>query len=125
MILGTTWRSFSKSSRNNSELKTNVSKSENKSGKSSLSKQKNNSGSTQGNTSKPKETTSDLAPKLSKDGKLTPQEHQYQLNNNLCLFCGISGHVAKDCSKASIAKAHAAKAEQDSMSTSSSEPNKY
>jgi len=52
-----------------------------------------------------------LSSKLSKDGKMMPQEHQCQLNNNICLSCGISGHISKDCSKASIAKSHAAKAE--------------
>jgi len=63
--------------------------------------------------------------KLGKDGKLMPQERQCQLDNNLCLFCGNPGHVAKDCSKASVAKAHAAKAEQEkSVSTSCSNPSR-
>ena len=75
----------------------------------------------QGNTSTPKEMTSNLSTKLSKDGKLMPQEHQCQLNNNLCLFCGNSGHVAKDFSKASAAKACTAKAEQDKSTSSGSE----
>jgi len=88
-------------------------------------KQKNDSSSAQGNASTPKEMNSDLLTKLGKDGKLMPQEHQCQLNNNLCLFCGNFGHVAKDCSKASTAKACTAKAEQDkSVSTFSSEPKK-
>ena len=117
-------RSF-QSSRNKSESKSDASKSGNKYSKNSSLKQKNNSGSTQGNTSAPKETNSDLSSKIRKDGKLMPQEHQYQLNNNLCLFCGNSRHVAKDCSKASTAKACAAKAEQDkSASTSGLEPKK-
>jgi hypothetical protein len=30
----------------------------------------------------------DLTEKLSKDGKLTQQEHQHHQDNNLCLFCG-------------------------------------
>jgi len=86
-------------------------------------KQKNNSSSTQGNTSMPKEMTSNLSTKLGKDGKLMPQEHQCRLDNNLCLFCGNSGHISKDCSKASAAKTHAANAEQDkSTLTSSLEP---
>jgi len=76
--------------------------------------------------SKQKEPASDYSSKLGKDGKLTSQEHQRRLDNNLCLFCGTSGHVTKDCSKPSsaAAKAHAAKAEQDSVSTSGSDPKK-
>src|SRR5882724_10932016 len=116
---------ISKSSKNKSKSKPDASKTDNKSSKNSSMKQKNNSGSTQGNTSAPKETTSDLLTKLSEDGKLMPQECQCQLNNNLCLFFSNSGHIAKDCSKASAAKACAAKAEQDkSASTSGSEPKK-
>jgi len=120
------WEShISKSSRNKSEPKHDTSKSDNKSSKNSLMKQKNNSGSAQSNTSAPKEPISDLSTILSKDGKLTLQEHQCQLNNNLCLFCGNSGHVAKDCSKASAAKACTAKAEQDKAASNySSEPKK-
>jgi len=73
--------------------------------------------------SEPKEPASDYSSKLGKDGKLTPQERQRRLDNNLCLFCGTSGHVAKDCSKPSsaAAKAQVAKAEQISVSTSGSD----
>lgn len=69
--------------------------------------QKNNSNS--GN-----KKTSDLADKLGKDGKLTKEERQRRFDNNLCMFCGRSGHIAKECSKASssAAKARAAKAEE-------------
>src|SRR6266481_2855838 len=41
----------------------------------------------------------DLTGKLGKDGKLTPAEQQCRMENNLCLFCGNTGHLAKDCSK--------------------------
>jgi len=113
---------ISESSRNKSEHKHDTSKSDNKSNKNSLTEQKNNSGSAQDSTSAPKEPTSDLSSKLINDSKLMPQEHQCQLDNNLCLFCGNPGHIAKDGSKASAAKAHAAKAEQDkSVLTSGSE----
>jgi len=91
----------SRSSGNKSKPKTDVAKSDHKSGKSSWSKQKNNSDSTQGNTSEPKEPTPNLASKLSKDSELTPQECQHQLHNNLCLLCGIYRHIAKDFSKSS------------------------
>ena len=41
----------------------------------------------------------DLIGKLGKDGKLTPQEHQCCMDNSLCLFCGKTGHIAKECLK--------------------------
>jgi hypothetical protein len=61
---------------------------------------------------KPAQTqkSSDLSSKLGKDGKITDQERQRRIDNNLCLYCGGHGHTAKDCHKASNAKARAAKA---------------
>ena len=52
----------------------------------------------------------DLTGKLGKDGKLTPQECQCCMDNSLCLFCGKTGHIAKECPKsmAIAAWAHAA-----------------
>ena len=41
----------------------------------------------------------DLTGKLGKDGKLTPQECQHRMDNSLCLFCGKTGHIAKECPK--------------------------
>lgn len=41
----------------------------------------------------------DISSKLGKDGKLLPEERQRRFDNNLCLRCGGSGHVAKDCTK--------------------------
>src|SRR5882672_4309389 len=77
------------SSRNKSEHKSDSNKSDNKSGKGS-SKQKNtNSGSTQskGSASEQKKTTTpDLSSKLSKDGKITPQERQHHLQQALPLL---------------------------------------
>jgi hypothetical protein len=32
-------------------------------------------------------------------GKLTPEERQARLKNNLCLYCGKAGHVVNDCFK--------------------------
>jgi hypothetical protein len=60
-------------------------------------------------TSTPK-STSNLSSKLGKDGKLTPQEQQRHFDQNLCLFCGKTGHVTKDCPKSTAAKACAANA---------------
>jgi hypothetical protein len=53
---------------------------------------------------------SDLASKLGKDGKLTKEERQRRFDNNLCMFCGKAGHVAKDCYKSGSSAAKARKA---------------
>ena len=50
----------------------------------------------------------DLTDKLGKDGKLTTQERQRHLDNELCLLCGKSGHMVCNCPKST--KARAAKA---------------
>jgi hypothetical protein len=52
----------------------------------------------------------DLSTKLGKDGKLTPEERQRRVDNNLCMFCGKSGHVARECYKSSSRAAKARKA---------------
>ena len=61
-------------------------------------------------------SSSSAPDKLGKDGKLTPQERQRRFDNNLCLFCGGTGHTAKDCPKSSSssakAKARAAQAKE-------------
>ena len=49
----------------------------------------------------------DLTSKLGKDGKLTPQEHQCHMDNSLCLFCGKTRHIAKECPKLSAIAARA------------------
>jgi len=90
---------------------------------SSQSKQKssnNSSGSSQskGSSSEPKKTNPDLSSKLGKDSKLTQQERQCRLDNNLCLFCGAPVHMAKDFPKCASAKARTAKLTQDLASTS-------
>jgi hypothetical protein len=40
-----------------------------------------------------------LATKLGKDGKLTTAERKHCFDNKLCMFCGLAGHIAKDCPK--------------------------
>jgi len=51
----------------------------------------------------------DLTNKLGKDRKLTAEERKQRLDNNLCMFCGGTGHFADNCPKKSKkAKAHAA-----------------
>src|SRR5271168_2289572 len=58
-----------------------------------------------------------------KNGKLTPQERQSRMDNELCLYCGETGHKAGNCNKqsssSSKAKARAAKAEEKETSTPS------
>ena len=40
-----------------------------------------------------------LTTKLGKDGKLTAAERKNRFDNKLCMFCGLAGHIAKDCPK--------------------------
>jgi len=52
---------------------------------------------------------SDLINKLGKDGKLTADERKRHLDNNLCMFCGGTGHFTDNCpKKTKKAKAHTA-----------------
>jgi len=110
----------SRSSVNKSDPKSDPTKYLSQSGNGSLQSKKNNknSSSTQskGSTSEQKEPTPNLLLKLRKDGKLMPQEHQCCLDNKLCLFCGTSGHIAKDYPKSSSdsSKSQAAKTDQES-----------
>ena len=66
------------------------------------------------NTSGTPKPPSDLASKLGANGRLTQQERPCHMDQNLCLFCGKPGHMAKDCNKVVAAKARAASATQDS-----------
>ena len=68
---------------------------------------------------KPQSTKPDLTGKLDSCGKLTQQEQQCWIDNNLCLFCGKKGHKVQDC----ILRQNAAKARASTTaSTSSSTP---
>ncbi|KAG6327660.1 hypothetical protein ID866_11429 [Astraeus odoratus] len=52
-------------------------------------------------------STSDLSGIIGKDRKLTAMECLHRMKNSLCLFCGLPGHLAKDCPRST---SHAAKA---------------
>jgi len=43
--------------------------------------------------------TAELSDKLGKDSKLTSEECKHRFDMNLCMFCGATGHKAKDCPK--------------------------
>ena len=43
--------------------------------------------------------TPDISDKLGRDGKLTSEERQHRFDKGLCMFCGASGHLAKECPK--------------------------
>jgi len=62
----------------------------------------------------------DLTDKLGKDGKLTAEEHKRRLDNNLCMFCGGTGHFMDNCpKKTKKAKAHAVAITAESGKTDS------
>ena len=84
------------------------------SGSSSKDKDKDRSKYGNQNQKKP-----DLMDKLGKDGKLTAQECQQHLDNELCLLCGKSGHMVCDCLKST--KARAAKASNPTTSETKAE----
>ena len=78
-----------------------------------------NTGSSNTNQKKP---NPDLSSKLGKDSKLMQAERQHHFEQNLCLFCGKTGHITKECSKAtsSAAKACSAYATDKSSDAKSS-----
>jgi len=63
-------------------------------------------------TFKPPSTSgsTSISDKLGKDGKLTQTERQRRFDNNLCMFCGGVGHLARECPKSSKVKVRAAHA---------------
>ncbi|KAF9228548.1 hypothetical protein BS17DRAFT_690687 [Gyrodon lividus] len=57
--------------------------------------------------SPPCPSQTDLSQKLSKDGKLTCKEPKHHFGLKLCMFCGASSHMAKDCHKSTSKTAKA------------------
>ena len=77
-----------------------TSKSSGKSEKSKLSLGNSAQSSSSLNlTPKKSGKTPELLDKLRKDGKLTSEERKHRFEQNLCMFCGGSGHKAKECPK--------------------------
>ena len=62
--------------------------------------------------------TPELLDKLGKDGKLTSEERKRRFEQNLCMFCGSSGHKAKECPK-SGSQAAKARSATTTMTTTS------
>ena len=75
-------------------------------------------------TSRTLKPSSDLAPKLGADGRLTQQEKQHRIDQKLCLFCSKPGPMAKDCNKATSAKACVASVIRDKPSSTATESRK-
>jgi len=113
------WEHVQEHSReSNTNSKTTLSKTPNQysstSGNNSTQQQKGQSNVKTSHPAVPEKTPSttkpDLSGKLDSHGKLTAKERQYQIDNNLCLFCGKKGHQVTNClsAKASTAKGRAA-----------------
>ena len=102
----------------------NADKNRNNNGGKSNSSNSGNSGNANAGSSNTnqKKPNPDLSLKLRKDSKLTQAERQCRFEQNLCLFCGKTGHIAKECSKATsaTAKAHSASATDKSSDAKSS-----
>ncbi|KIN93466.1 hypothetical protein M404DRAFT_36082 [Pisolithus tinctorius Marx 270] len=77
-------------SSNNNQAKTSNNNNSGSSPKPASSKPGNNNNS---NSSKPESS------KLSKDGRLTPEECKHHIEGNLCMFCGGPGHFTDKCPK--------------------------
>jgi hypothetical protein len=90
----------SSSSDNNNNMSSSNNNSNNNSGKKN--NKKSDKGQKQQNSGKQQQASrstlkNDLSSKLDLSGKLTQQEHQCRMDNNLCLFCGKGGHKVSDC----------------------------
>lgn len=79
------------------------------------------SGSGNSGGAKPSSNRPDLSSKLGKNGKLTPQERERRMKEGLCLFCGQSGHMARDCPRSTSSAFKARAAQLDSSDAPPSE----
>ena len=101
----------------------NTDKNKNNNGRKSNSGNSSNSGNanTGSSNTNQKKPNPDLSSKLGKDGKLTQAERQCRFKQNPCLFCGKTGHIAKECSKvtSTATKARSASATDKSSNAKS------
>jgi Zinc knuckle len=70
---------------------------------------------------KPKHFSSD---KVGKNGKLTTEERERRIKEDLCLYCGEKGHKAQDCPKSKAAKARASALTSDEPAAGSADSKK-
>ncbi|KAG6326406.1 hypothetical protein ID866_12683 [Astraeus odoratus] len=66
-------------------------------------------------------STPDLSGIIGKDGKLTAVECLCHMKDSLCLFCGLPGHLAKDCPRSTSHMAKACTAQAASIAASTVE----
>src|SRR5271156_3980702 len=86
-----------------SDNKSNNSASKNKPSASTS----NTNNNTNNKSAKPSTFAKTIADKLGKDGKLNTDERQRRFDNNLCLYCGGTGHKTAECKKATASKTKA------------------
>ena len=106
--------------------KTNTTQNTDKNKNNNSGKSNSSNANTCSSNTNQKKPNPDLSSKLGKDGKLTQAERQRRFEQNLCLFCGKTGHIAKECSKATsaAAKAHSASATDKNSDAKSSTESK-
>src|SRR5271155_4463037 len=66
-----------------------------------------NTSNTANKPAKPSTSATSISDQLGQDGKLTADERQRHFDNNLCLYCGGTGHKTAECKKAAASKAKA------------------
>jgi hypothetical protein len=97
---------------NKSDNKTDKSNNNNNNKNKSSGSSNTNTNSKSAKPSTSATTSTSIADKLGTDGKLNSTERQRRFDNNLCLYCGGTGHKTADCKKAAAnrekAKARAA-----------------
>jgi hypothetical protein len=108
---------------NNSGTKKKKSKKSQDSSNSN-SNNSNNSNKKSSDNSSTLKTKNDISKNLGSDGKLLPAVRQHRMDNGLCLFCGVKGHMAAECSKRKKdpAKGRAAKASTSATETTEAKP---